>query len=187
MAYFVFLLALILLIAAAGGFYASFDLLPLPMGVLYVTLAAIALCAFVVTLSLGLLIRRVDRLRRELRELRDAQSQPAESFARPADEAEPEPEPVDAMIVEEPAPTTEPAEEEEPVNENRTGHLPSLDTIERAFQTPEAEPSLVGRYSAGGANYMIFSDGSIEAETDEGKFKFASMNDFKRHLADRKA
>ena len=34
---------------------------------------------------------------------------------------------------------------------------------------------------------MIFSDGSIEAETEEGKFKFASMSDFKRHLAEKRA
>ena len=56
--------------------------------------------------------------------------------------------------------------------------------IEHAIETPEAPPSLVGRYSAGGANYMIFADGSIEAETAEGAFKFASMGDFKRYLAD---
>ena len=185
MAYFVFLLALILLIAAAGGFYASFDLLPTQMGVFYATLGAIAACAFVVTLSLGLLIRRVDRLRRELRELRDAQSSPFDNSARPAEVAEPEQ--AESAMVEEPAPTTEPAEEDEPLNENRAGRLPSLDTIEHALQTPEPEPSLVGRYSAGGANYMIFSDGSIEAETEGGKFKFASMSDFKRHLADKKA
>ena len=33
---------------------------------------------------------------------------------------------------------------------------------------------------------MIFADGSIEAETTEGAFKFASMGDFKRFLADRR-
>jgi len=186
MAYFVFLLAFLLLAAAAGGFYASFDLLPTQMGVLYVTLASIALAAFIVTLPIALLIRRVDRLRRDLRELRDAQAPPPESAPRPVEYGEPEGAQA-AAVVEEPAPATEPAAEEEPVNENRTGHLPSLETIEHVLQTPEAEPSLVGRYSAGGANYMIFSDGSIEAETEEGKFKFASMSDFKRHLAEKRA
>ena len=51
---------------------------------------------------------------------------------------------------------------------------------------PEAPPSLIGRYSSGGANYMIFADGSIEAETQEGTFRFASMGDFKQYLSDRK-
>jgi hypothetical protein len=44
---------------------------------------------------------------------------------------------------------------------------------------------LIGSYSSAGANYKIFADGSIEAETNEGTFTFASMNDFKRHLAER--
>ena len=44
-------------------------------------------------------------------------------------------------------------------------------------------PTLVGRYSAGGANYSIFSDGSIEAETDQGAFKFGSMTEFKAFIA----
>ncbi len=48
------------------------------------------------------------------------------------------------------------------------GLLPALGEIEHAIETPEGPPSLIGRYSSGGANYMIFADGSIEAETQEG-------------------
>jgi hypothetical protein len=70
------------------------------------------------------------------------------------------------------------AEDESPININRTGHLPSLETIETALEPP----SLIGSYSSAGANYKIFADGSIEAETSEGTFKFSSMEDFKRHL-----
>ena len=75
---------------------------------------------------------------------------------------------------------------EEPINENRSGRLPSLAGIEHALQEPETAASIVGRYSAGGATYKIFSDGSIEAETDRGAFKFASMSEFKAHLADKR-
>ena len=75
---------------------------------------------------------------------------------------------------------------EDPINENRAGHLPTFHTTEHAIETPERPPTLIGRYSAGGANYMIFEDGSIEAETADGAFKFASMGDFKRYLADRR-
>ena len=70
------------------------------------------------------------------------------------------------------------------------GHLPSLETIETVLETPEepqGPPSLIGSYSSAGANYKIFSDGSIEAETGEGTFQFASMGDFKRHLTETKA
>ena len=82
------------------------------------------------------------------------------------------------------------AEDESPINFNRAGHLPSLETIETVLETPEepqGPPSLIGSYSSAGANYKIFSDGSIEAETSEGTFQFASMSDFKRHLIETKA
>jgi hypothetical protein len=80
-------------------------------------------------------------------------------------------------------------EDESPININRTGHLPSLETIETVLETPaepQGPPSLIGSYSSAGANYKIFADGSIEAETSEGTFKFASMSDFKRHLIETK-
>ena len=82
------------------------------------------------------------------------------------------------------------AEDESPINFNRSGHLPSLETIETVLETPEepqGPPTLIGSYSSAGANYKIFSDGSIEAETGEGTFQFASMSDFKRHLTETKA
>ena len=81
-------------------------------------------------------------------------------------------------------------EDESPININRTGHLPSLEAIETVLETPEepqGPPSIIGSYSSAGANYKIFSDGSIEAETSEGTFQFASMADFKRHLIETKA
>ncbi len=81
-------------------------------------------------------------------------------------------------------------EDDSPINFNRSGHLPSLETIETVLETPEepqGPPSLIGSYSSAGANYKIFSDGSIEAETGEGTFQFASMSDFKRHLSETKA
>ena len=96
-----------------------------------------------------------------------------------------EPQPAETEPVPEPDALAEDADD--PINENRAGHLPTLHDIERAIETPKAPPTLVGRYSAGGASYMIFSDGSIEAETTEGAFKFASMGEFKRFLADRSA
>jgi len=58
--------------------------------------------------------------------------------------------------------------------------------VEDTLGHPEPPPRLVGRYSAGGAHYKIFSDGTIEAETDEGQFKFASMADFKAYIAERR-
>jgi hypothetical protein len=190
MAILVFVLSLLLIAAGAACAYLSLDLLPTSIGVLYALAGAVAAAMAVVTFALGLLIRKIDRLAKAVR-----QSQP-ETGSRPEIVVEPavlapepvahEPPPVELPLAETP-PESEPVVEdiEAPINENRAGHLPTLESIEAAIETPEAPPALIGRYSSGGASYMIFADGSIEAETTEGAYKFASMGDFKRYLADR--
>jgi hypothetical protein len=189
----IFVLSLILLIAAAASGYESVDLLPTSIGVLYALGGAVAACAAVITFAIALLISRIDRLARLAGQsdtpsiLRPgfgvtplAETAPASevSAARLAIEAEGRENVGEAPGV----------EEESPININRSGHLPSLETIETVLETPEepqGPPSIIGSYSSAGANYRIFSDGSIEAETSEGTFTFASMADFKRHLAER--
>jgi hypothetical protein len=190
MAFLVFALSLVLLVAGLAGGYMSLDLLPTSAGVLYAFGGAVAACAAILAFALGLLIRRIDALSQLLRQQPSgaygvAEAAPVEP-SPPAD-AEPsgeEGEMREARAEEGGEPVAEAAEE--PINENRSGHLPTLGEIEHAIERPEASPSLIGRYSSGGANYMIFADGSIEAETQEGSFKFASMGDFKQYLADRK-
>jgi hypothetical protein len=209
----VFLFALILLIGGAAAGYMSLDLLPTGLGVLYAMGGAVGVVGAAIVFALGVLIRRIDALTRATKQAAlvaaaasALELEPYAEFgeAAPAVEAV-DPAPVDAVeappveateppaeiAAEEAAPPQEAsaaeaeAESEDPVNENRAGHLPTLGEIERAIETPEAPPALIGRYSSGGANYMIFSDGSIEAETSEGAFKFASMGDFKRYLMER--
>jgi len=189
----IFVLSLILLIAAAASGYASVDLLPTSTGVLYALGGAVAACAAVVTFALAVLIWRIDRLTKLVGQsdrpsiLRPgfgvtplAETAPAEAVtpASLAIEAEGL-ENLEALAL----------EDESPINFNRSGHLPSLETIETVLETPEepqGPPSIIGSYSSAGANYKIFSDGSIEAETSEGTFQFASMADFKRHLLETK-
>jgi hypothetical protein len=171
MSWFAFLLGLILSLAGAAALVASVDLLTIQIGMIYAICGAVALGAGCIILAIGGLIRRVDALAMPT-------PQPeivyVESGAPLVDAPAPE-------LYAEPAPLVEAADD--PINENRTGHLPSLAGIEQALQEPEAAPTLVGRYASGGANYMIFSDGSIEAETEQGAFKFPSMSAFKAHLA----
>ncbi len=45
------------------------------------------------------------------------------------------------------------------------------------------EPSVVGTYSSGGNFYIMYSDGSIEAETPAGKFRFNSLDELKDFIA----
>ena len=208
MAIFTFLLGVVFVVAGVGGVAASINLLPTDVGLLYAGCGALAICTGGVTLAIGALIQRLGALRATIERAQGRENwqsaapsaegwqaaAPAAEVALPQAEAPPleaaaaptayEPEPaLAAEIAHEDAPHLEEGEEEDAVNENRSGHLPTMAQIEHALVEPEAAPTLVGRYSAGGANYMIFSDGSIEAETEEGAFKFASMSEFKAYLA----
>ena len=195
MAILIFVLSLVLLAAGAAGGVQSLDLLPDPLGVLYALAGAVGVAAAVVTFAIGVAILRIDALAKLVRqstapaigdmahESRGAapKIEPArveETVRAPASVEAEAPEGADDAVA---------AEDESPVNINRTGHLPSLDAIESVLETPESPPSMIGSYSSAGANYKIFADGSIEAETSEGTFKFDSMGDFKRHLAEAKA
>ena len=186
MAILIFVLSLILLAAGAASGYASLDLLPTSDGLLYAFAGAVAVCAAAVTFALAVAIRRIDGLATVIRE----SVSPAISDIAPASEAAEPEEVYAAPAVEADAPESlgEPLapEDESPININRAGHLPSLETVETALETPQAPPSLVGSYSSGGANYKIFADGSIEAELSEGTLKFSSMNEFKGYLVEKK-
>jgi hypothetical protein len=189
----IFVLSLILLIAGVASGYQSVDLLPTSIGVLYALAGAVAVCAAVVTFAIAVAIRRIDTLT-NLVQQSDGPSifRPGFGVTPLAETAPPEevpvgPRPVESAFLESPDEAST-SEDESPINFNRAGHLPSLEAIETVLETPDSDepPSLIGSYSSAGANYKIFADGSIEAETSEGTFKFASMSDFKRHLLERK-
>lgn len=192
MAIFAFVLGIVFVAAGVGGIIASLDLLPTELGLLYAGCGVLAICAGGVTLAIGALIHRLGALGAtiERAQPREAwQTAPAadaasgEAEAPLFDEAAAPPGFGQAPPVEGVSDDAPPLEDEDAVNENRAGHFPTMSSIEHALAEPEAAPTLVGRYSAGGANYMIFSDGSIEAETENGAFKFASMGEFKAYLA----
>jgi hypothetical protein len=190
MAIVIFILSFVLLVAGAASAYLSLDLLPDSLGVLYALAGAVGVAAAVVTFAIGVAIRRIDALTKLV--LQSAGPAPAAPNTAPADEPAPTgqvPAAPVAVAAEAAESVDEPLrmEDESPININRAGHLPSLDAIETVLETPETPPSMIGSYSSAGANYKIFADGSIEAETSEGTFKFASMSDFKRHLVEAKA
>ena len=186
--------------------------MPTEMGLLYFGCGVMAVCTATVLFAMGVLVGRIDAFERdqqsvnayvarddEPRPLDAAEPSPAEELrAAETSEAAPAPVEPEAQVgAEAPAEAPEAkdgtapeegsaAETEEAVNENRAGHFPSLHEVEAAIARPEAPPSIVGRYSAGGAHYRIYSDGSIEAETEDGEFKFASMGEFKAFIAARR-
>ncbi len=186
MAILIFVLSVVLLVAGAASGYASLDLLPLSNGVLYALAGAVAGCAAIVTFALGVAILRIDGLAKLMRQpLAPTPENLVEAAVAVAAEETPQPTPAADAQAPAIADTPVSPEGETPANEYRAGHLPSLDEIETVLETPESPPGLIGRYSSGGASYMIFADGSIEAETLEGTFRFASMGEFKRYVAER--
>jgi hypothetical protein len=56
-----------------------------------------------------------------------------------------------------------------------------------AVEPPIAEPAIIGRYEAEGTSYLMFADGSIEAQSAAGIFRFASMAELKAFIEDRQA
>jgi hypothetical protein len=199
MAILIFILSFVLLVAGVAGGYQSLDLLPDGLGVLYALAGAVGVAAAVVAFAIGVAIRRIDALAELVRESAAPAAPDATLATAPAPQyralkSEPT-RPEEALVApvavkaETPEGIDEPpqAQDESPININRAGHLPSLEAIETVLETPESPPSMIGSYSSAGANYKIFADGSIEAETSEGTFKFASMGDFKRHLVEAKA
>ena len=199
-----FILGLVLIAAGAGGLVASYDLLPTELGLLYACCGAILVSGGVVTVAIGVAVLRLEALtqmvhfaaavedqldegeaaaalRAEDHTAHEPDAAPAEEGAAPAAASPP---------VEGGAAAEEPAGEalrQAPAEEGVVADAPSGADLEQALAAAVAPPTLVGHYSAGGANYKIFSDGSIEAETAGGAFRFASMADFKAYLASERA
>jgi hypothetical protein len=53
---------------------------------------------------------------------------------------------------------------------------------EPAGGVPPSEPAVIGRYTSGNTTYVMFADGSIEAETPNGVLHFASLADLKVYV-----
>ncbi|HEX8167315.1 MAG TPA: hypothetical protein VF601_16210 [Beijerinckiaceae bacterium] len=51
-------------------------------------------------------------------------------------------------------------------------------------ESPEpAGPAIVGTYNSGGNAYVMYSDGSIEADTPTGRYRFKSLDELKDFIA----
>jgi hypothetical protein len=67
---------------------------------------------------------------------------------------------------------------DEPRTSDVDGAHQHLDPIEAS-----ALPPVVGRYSFGGAKYVLYEDGSIDAETPNGIVRFTSLAELRTHFA----
>jgi hypothetical protein len=141
MAILVFVFSLLLLAAGLASGYMSLDLLPTSLGVLYALSGAVAVALAIVAFALGVLIRRIDALAKLVPQpVALLAAEPGAAALAPLEAG-----PLPAQVFEEPASAeTESVaraaalaeDAEDPINENRAGHLPTLGAIEPAFETP---------------------------------------------------
>jgi hypothetical protein len=81
--------------------------------------------------------------------------------------------------------------EPEPDREPAPDHEPALPADADREEEPEGEPDtdasrpavVVGTYNSGDNKYVMFSDGSIEAQTPSGVFRFQSLEELKEFIA----
>lgn len=101
------------------------------------------------------------------------------------------PEPVD-IYADEPAPADESVVHAAQDHELAEAHATIPDETTTLDQGIDAapdplQPVVVGRYNAGAASYVMYSNGMIEVETEQGTHQFASMQDLKAFIERRDA
>lgn len=60
---------------------------------------------------------------------------------------------------------------------------PESATGPRPGASGEPAPTIIGTYDSGGNRYVMYSDGSIEADTPSGVFRFKSLDELKEFIA----
>ena len=95
-------------------------------------------------------------------------------------ETQPEPEPEIELA---PEPEPEPALVPETEPEHELAPAPPAATAEEAAAEEPAPAEVIGHYEAHGAHYTMYADGSIDADTTHGVYRFASMEELKQFIA----
>jgi hypothetical protein len=95
---------------------------------------------------------------------------------RERDESDERREPaVETVVAREPEPDHEPA--------GATDFGPDEEPEDQAAPDASQPPVVVGTYNSGDNRYVMFSDGSIEAQTPSGVFRFKSLGELKEFIA----
>jgi hypothetical protein len=127
-----------------------------------------------------------DRLRETYEESRTSEVDEdlyAEETEKTVEEKRADEERADILdTVTEPVSVTEPEREPEPVEEAAAPKEPAPAAKEPAPAEPRSA-TIIGTYNSGDNTYVMFSDGSIEAQTPSGIFHFQSLDELKAFIA----
>jgi hypothetical protein len=168
MAFLGFALGAVLIACGLGGLLVSINLVPTDMGMLYAVCGVVAVCSGCIVVAIAALMVRIGKVAGPPR---------ARVWPDLAPQAAPNP------------PLVAPASGASEPSSPRTAPAANFEDTPAAAKPAPTEPppqgKIVGHYSAGSARYRVFSDGAIEAETEEGAFRFASMREFRAYIANR--
>jgi hypothetical protein len=186
MAILTFALGALMILASFGLLWGSLNLVPTEMGLLYGVCGVVLLGCGAIVVAIGALITRVSRLLARARTPTAAEPPRVEPPRVEPQRIEPQLEPAPEEAEAQTAPSAPPQfAASAPVADTREVER-VRPAVAEATSGGKPEPYVIGRYAAGGANYAIFSDGTIEAETDEGAMRFATMSEFRAYISARK-
>jgi hypothetical protein len=101
--------------------------------------------------------------------------------AEPDDGIAPEDDLLAGPVPPEPAPAAQ-AETEAPALRSSLDAAPETAAPEPEEVAEKPAREVVGKYASGGNTYVMYADGSIEAETPRGRFNFASLDELKAFI-----
>jgi hypothetical protein len=155
---------LLLVVCGLGAMATGWDQILIERGWSLFIAGAMFVAGGAVTMSLGVLIGRLDALNRSAIVVpggTDKRLAPAKE-ARDDRKAEP---------AEATSPKIVPAEE-----------AAAEAVQEVAGATEEAAPSVIDHYESGGASYVMYSDGSVDVQTEYGVRRYASLAELRSNM-----
>lgn len=184
-----YLIALALIGGGAASIAYGYGIILNERGWTMVISGAVAASGGVVLLGIAVLAGRVRRVERALARVAEAAPEVRPSFPPTA----PRPEPVAPSRPDRAAPAR-PAERAEPEEHAvlkaadaipEPAPLPPSATAPAAAAPPREADSrtIIGTYNSGGNSYVMYSDGSIEADTPSGQYSFQSLDELKEFIA----
>jgi hypothetical protein len=179
-----YLIALAMIGAGAASMAYGYGIILNERGWTMVISGTVALSSGLLLLGIAVTAGRVKRLQQELAGTREAVSRlPVGIPTRPAPAIA---EPAASAFVPPPRLAEASAERDEP---EEHAVLKAADAIPEP--APAAAPprpadrarTVIGTYNSGGNGYVMYSDGSIEADTPSGRYTFQSLDELKDFIA----
>lgn len=171
------LLALVMIATGAAAVSFGFPVVEQQRGWSMVIAGSGVASAGAVLLGLAGVSYGLSRVRREVRRLGDRIARAGQTVTAVPDDTNP-------TLKARPEPVVDRTRQEEAVR-------PRIDDVEPLAPEPPSgrgtEPPagavVVGRYASGGNSYVMYSDGSVHADTPSGHHRFGSLDELKRFVA----